>query len=478
MSLLSALLTHDQVVSPRKIDAAIQRQVISGGDFETNLLEVDALGEDTLSGYCAALLGLPPAARDEVLAADVTAVTRLPRELAARYQVVPLAVLGGKLVVVAAENLDASARRALESSAGLPVEVRAVTSFRLAWALWRYYQQPLSPRFLRLAERLNSLAAGPSPTITLPSPRPSVPSAPPSVAPPSKAANSAFAALAAMLDDDDDDDEEHPVGAQTTPVDPSPHVTKTHAAMEPPAVDVTPVSVLIDSFTQQPPGTRPSIPPPRFVEDPHQRTTVPGTMPRSSPPPATRPLPEAPIGDAVRRMGAALPPLDHLTESQRRLVAAKDREEVIDALLSHVVENWKYAALCVVHGDALEGLAARGEGVEGAALRATTLSMQSLPAVTAVKNTSEPAIVKLLGTPEGEFAVRLGRPMVPEAAVVPLTLRGRVTLLLWADLGADAITPLDLRALGLFAEDCASAFARLIVGGNRSSARGPGDQGA
>ena len=487
MSLLSALLTQDQVVSPRKIDAAIQRQVISGGDFETNLLEVDALGEDTLSGYCAALLGLPAAAREEVLTADITAVARLPRELAARHQLVPLAVLGGKLVVVAAENLDASARRALETAAGLPLEVRAVTSFRLAWALWRYYQQPLSPRFLRLAERLNSLAPGPSPTITLPSARPSVPATAPSVAPPSKAANSAFAALAALLDDDEDDEDdedggEQPAAAKSAPEEPPPHVTATRAAIVPPAVAVTPVAVTpvavwSDSFAQKPPGTRPSIPPPRFVEDPHQRTTVPVTMPRSSPPPATRPLPETAVGEAVRssvrRMGSVLPSLDHLTEAQRRLAAAKDREEVIDALLSHVLESWKYAALCVVQGDALEGLAARGEGVEGAALRATALSIQSLPAVATVKTTGEAAIVKLLGTPEGELARRLGRPTAPEAAVVPLTLRGRVTLVLWADLGGNVITPLQLRALGLFAEDCASAFARLIVERKRSSAPVP-----
>ncbi|MBK6532629.1 MAG: hypothetical protein IPF99_24445 [Deltaproteobacteria bacterium] len=40
-------------------------------------------------------------------------------------------------------------------------------------------------------------------------------------------------------------------------------------------------------------------------------------------------------------------------------------------------------------------------------------------------------------SPEAELALRLGRETAIEAAVVPLTLRGRVTLLLWkADLGA------------------------------------------
>jgi hypothetical protein len=481
MSLLSAILTQDQVVSPRKIDAAIQRQVISGGDFETNLLEVDALGEDTLSGYCAALLGLPAASRDEVLSADPVAVAHLPRELAARHQVVPLALVDGRLVVIGAENLDASARRALETAAGRPIEVRAVTSFRLAWALWRYYQQPLSPRFLRLAERLSALPPGPSPTVTLPSARPSVPAVAPSSAPPSKAVNSAFAALAALLDEDEDEDEDE------VPEEPPPHVTSTRAAIVPqspgptptlptPTV-ATPVTTRSEPSAQTPPGTRPSIPPPMFAEDQHQRSTVPVSVPRSAPPPATRPLPEAGATESVRsarRKGSVLPSLDHLTEAQRRLATAKDREEVIDALLAHVLEGWKYAALCVVQGDSLEGLAGRGEGLVGAGLRGVALPLKSLPAVAGVKASGEAAIVKLSGAPEAELAQRLGREAAVEAALVPLTLRGRVTLVLWADLGGDAITPLQLRALGLFAEDCASAFARLIVERKRTSVPVPG----
>ena len=481
MSLLSALLTQDQVVSPRKIDAAIQRQVISGGDFETNLLEVDALGEDTLSGYCAALLGLPAASRDEVLNADAAAVARVTRELAARHQVVPLAVTDGRLAVIAAENLDAGARRALEAATGMPLYVRAVTSFRLAWALWRYYQQPLSPRFLRLAERLTGLTPGPAPTITLPSARPSTPASAPSVAPPSKAANSAFAALAALLDDDEGDDEAEPV-----PDEAPPHVTATRAAIVPATDTATPVvvtppvatpsAVRSDPFAQKPPGTRPSIPPPMSPDDQHQRSTVPVQMPRpSETPPATRPLPDA--GDSgrifARPKGSVLPSLDHLTDAQRALAAARDREAVIDALFAQVLDGWRFAALFVVQGDSLECLSARGDGVDGAALRGVASSIKSLPAVAAVKSTGEAAVASLLDAPEAELARRLGRQAAVEAALVPLALRGRVTLVLWADLAGDAITPLVLRALALFADDCALAFARLIVERKRSSSPVP-----
>ncbi len=475
MSLLSALLTQDQVVSPRKIDAAIQRQVISGGDFETNLLEVEALGEDTLSSYCAALLGLTPAAREAVLGADPVAIARVSRELAARHQVVPLAFDSTRLLVIAAANLDAGARKALEAAAGVVVEVQAVTSFRLAWALWRYYQQPLSPRFLRLSERLNNVPPGSLAAVTLPSARVSVVPTAPSATPPSKAANSAIAALAALLDDDDDDE-------AAAPSEPPPNVTSTRAAISPEASVVTPVVPVAvarpEAVAQRPPGTRPSIPPPPIADDQQRRSTVPVAVPlATTPPPATRPLPETPVVEAPsvvsRRAGSVMPALDNLTGAQRALIVAKDREEVIDALLTHAMESWRYAALCVVQGDSLEGLSARGVGVEGAAVRSVSASIKALPAIAAVKASGESAIVKLLDQPEAEFARQLGRGDVTEAALIPLSMRGRVTLLLWADLGPDPVAPLVMRELTLFADDCAVAFARLIVERKRSSAAPP-----
>jgi hypothetical protein len=86
MSLLSALLTQDQVVSPKAIDEAISRQVLNGGDFETSLLEGGAVGEDTLARYCDTVQGLPHATREDVAAAEGRArhARRRPRTRRAR----------------------------------------------------------------------------------------------------------------------------------------------------------------------------------------------------------------------------------------------------------------------------------------------------------------------------------------------------------------------------------------------------------
>jgi hypothetical protein len=169
MSLLSALLTQDQVVSPKAIDEAIQRQVINGGDFETNLLEIGAIAEDTLAAYCAAIHGLAVCPREDVIHADPSALARIPAHLAEQHRVVALRIERARLVVCLAGPLSSSARSELEAAARMPVDARCVTSVRVGWALWRYYETEFSSRLQRLMTRLHTVAPGPIPTeVTIP----------------------------------------------------------------------------------------------------------------------------------------------------------------------------------------------------------------------------------------------------------------------------------------------------------------------
>ena len=76
MSALTSLLVRDRIVPVSKIEEALQLQVLSGGDIDTVLLEMDVVLEDVLSAYRAAMFGLLPATRDEVM--------RAPRDADAR----------------------------------------------------------------------------------------------------------------------------------------------------------------------------------------------------------------------------------------------------------------------------------------------------------------------------------------------------------------------------------------------------------
>ena len=82
MSALTSLLARDRVLSVSKIEEALTQQVLSGGDIETVLLELNFVPEDVLSAYRAALFGLLPATREEVMRASREALRQMPMELA------------------------------------------------------------------------------------------------------------------------------------------------------------------------------------------------------------------------------------------------------------------------------------------------------------------------------------------------------------------------------------------------------------
>ena len=321
MSLLSALLTQDQVVSPKAIDEAIQRQVISGGDFETNLLEVGAIGEDTLAGYCAVMHGLQPVARGELLRAAPDALARLPAMLVERHQALPLRVERGRLVVAVAAPLVHSARVELEVAARLPLDPRCVTSARLSWALARYFAVPLAPRLQRLVAKLDTAPPGPLPgEVTVPLTRPraggrtSVPSAAPS------AAIAAFDAAIA----DDDPSRASPLPPRVAPAaflasvgaDPSSVRTVVPTASSPPSTANT-QPLKRDTRTLPMEFAPPPLPGPSSI--PHRAPILPSAVPPSTAPaPIAKPLPYAQASDAAPRPAPLTPPSTRPLPQDRR----------------------------------------------------------------------------------------------------------------------------------------------------------------
>jgi hypothetical protein len=206
MTTLSALLAREHAVPPHKLDEAIQRQVLNGGDLETNLLEVQAISEETLTRLRAKLVELAPASRSELSNAESNALAKLDRLQCESFRVLPLRIEDGVLVVAVVDPPTEAARATLESAAKMPLSLRATLGFRLAWALAKHYGSELSPRLRRLADRLASgtFAA------------PVAPEKAPDAAPARSAGGvkvktavlSALSALSAALEDDEDEDRE------------------------------------------------------------------------------------------------------------------------------------------------------------------------------------------------------------------------------------------------------------------------------
>ena len=481
MSLLQDLLTQDHVVSAERMEDALRRQRAAGGDLATCLLEVGAVGEDTLAAYCGAVHSLRPAPRADIVEADPAEMARIPTELAVTAGAVALFVDESDVLQVAvAAPLDDAMLARLEQAAGRKVSLRVVTPFRLAWALWRYYGTALDARTAALAETLYDSDPGPMP-LRPSSRRESVVAAPAAEAPtPSQSPGGGrvLRSLAALLDDEDDDEDEDEVAPH------DPHDRPTSEALTP---VVRPAAPTMEKPTAEaaeqsaprsaPPSTRP-LPKPAGSAD---RLRLPGTrealaaplVPKFDAPAPTSSLSPAPPAAPVAPPAAPEEVLS-LPEAEAHLAAAEDRDAIIAAMLRHAVQDFAYAALFVVRGERAEGLASRGRGADSAAVRAVPVVLAEGSAARRARDTAQ-AVVTRVGadTPEAVLRAALGRDEADEVVLLPVPIQGKSALLLWVDAGPHRPGVLSVRALEAFVGRCGQAFERLVAARKQGASLAP-----
>ena len=166
-SRLSSLLVRDGVIGVKRMEKAFQRQVLFGGALDTILLEMNELPEQRLLQYLSLATGLPPATSRELADLDGAAVETCSRDLAERYQVVPLSFDGDALRVLARDPVDLGALEDLASDLGVPVQPFVAPEFRFELSFDRAFGRKSDQRFVRLAE-VAKKAAPPIPAVGKP----------------------------------------------------------------------------------------------------------------------------------------------------------------------------------------------------------------------------------------------------------------------------------------------------------------------
>ncbi|MBI2897640.1 MAG: hypothetical protein HYY06_29040 [Deltaproteobacteria bacterium] len=145
---------RDQIVGVRRIEEALQRQVVHGGDLETNLLELGAVSEDVLAQYRSQVEGLGFVPAGEVMHPDSEAAELLTPELAERHRMIPLRIEGTRLLVAVASPPPEGTLDELSFLLSLDFVPRITTELRIAAALAHVFGIPMAPRFARLSEKL------------------------------------------------------------------------------------------------------------------------------------------------------------------------------------------------------------------------------------------------------------------------------------------------------------------------------------
>ena len=143
---LASLLVRDRVLPVRKIEEALQTQVVAGGDLGTILLEMDAIAENVLASYLAAVTHFLPAARSEVMSPSKSALGFLTASDAERLRLLPIAIERGTMIFAGLAPVPTAVEEFLKDRSGFEVTVRIACEARLSAGLFKHYGVPLSAR--------------------------------------------------------------------------------------------------------------------------------------------------------------------------------------------------------------------------------------------------------------------------------------------------------------------------------------------
>lgn len=155
MSVLASLLVRDQLVAVDRVQEAIQQQVIRGGNLDTVLLELGCLSENQMNAYCAAVYGLMPATRAEVMQAQLATIRMLPREFAVRHRLIPLDSTEDTIVLAVDRSLPDAILREIALELGVDPVQRVVCSVRVEAGLAKHYDIEMTTRMRKLATELD-----------------------------------------------------------------------------------------------------------------------------------------------------------------------------------------------------------------------------------------------------------------------------------------------------------------------------------
>jgi hypothetical protein len=165
MSVLASILVRDQVIPVERVQEAIQEQVMRGGNLDTVLLELGLLRENEMNAYCAAVFGLLPGTRDEVMQAPIGTIRVLPREFAVRHRVIPVARTEDAVVLAVDRPLPEATLREISFELGIDPVQRVTCSVRIEAGLSKHYDIEMTTRMRYLNERLIAVPAGTVPYV-------------------------------------------------------------------------------------------------------------------------------------------------------------------------------------------------------------------------------------------------------------------------------------------------------------------------
>lgn len=444
MSTLTSLLVRDQIVSIRAIEEAIQRQVISGGDLPSVLLEMGAVSENTLVSYLAAQYGLAPAGREEVMSIPEAILGNVSAELAIDKRILPIGEAAGRLLIASARPLVGDERRELGFAIGSAIEIRITLDLRIAAGLHRHYGETLSRREQRLLRKIDAGAPGELRTVMPLDPN-------------------------RVFNRDDEERED----AEIRPLAPTrfTHEGKASQRAEQ-AQEAQEISQTVEperlSAAPRAPGraSNPALP-----ISPEVAAGSGDEARRSSPP----------IAQPVELLSAARPTSSQIERHRGPLTAkravemlgkAETRDEILAIAMAFIRQFFDYTALFVVHDDEAEGLDAYGSGPDYRAIQKLSVPLDAANAFGKTREERLPRVLRLgREESEREFIAKAKRESAQPSLVAPIAIEHRVILVLYADREGEELSIPDIPEVIAFLPRIGDALKQLILKRKRQTMR-------
>ncbi len=423
-------------INEEQLSRALQDHAFFGGRLGTSLIKLGYLDEETLGEYLADVSHARYATPEQLDNIPPEVIAAVPARLAARYRIVPIAIEGRKLHLAMRDPKDLIALDEIAFLTGLAIEPYVATDFRIVRAIERYYG-------LTLGTRTIPVSGGAKNPEVVPMKGPVA--VPPAAATPPKAE----LGLDGLPLDADPGDIDEPFVA-TRGGDPPARESGDEPA--PASLDEWRVAQadIPDEplLPASPPQARPAAAP------------SPANA-RSSPPPPSPPAPprQASVAPATVPFPAA-----SIEAVTARLRAAETRDEVFDAILEFTSVRFRRAALFVVQQDRILGWSGRGDGLIPTRIRNVTVPLDRPSLFVFFRSGGDYYYGPVPDLPaNARFYLDLGCPPPSRVLLLPLTIKDRPAVILYADTGPDASKAPDIQLFRRLLAKAALALEVLIL---------------
>jgi hypothetical protein len=436
MKLGSWLIARGRITGVQ-LKRALLDQSFYGGYLSSSLIKLGYVDEETLGQYLSETFQAPFATAERFSDISPEVLRMVPRAMAGKHQVVPLAVAGRKLQLAIMNPRDILVLDEIAFLTGLQVEAWVSSENVLLDALEKHYQIPRPVRE------------------TIP--------------------------LAGRGEDFDGDDRAQP--APLPPALPTPPAPSTPLREEL-GLDGRPISAAGDAEFQAVPKAaesrpEPSAPLPRTIEEWRDQETAQEPAAVPSPPASGGPGARGPVieHEPAFRAGRAPatttkpsltlvppPPPASLEDLSQRLKNSTGRDEIFEALVAFAGARFVRTALFVVMQEKVIGWGGRGEGFDPGRIRATTIAFSASSIFSYFRMGSEFYFGPVPDLPANrQFYRDLGTEVPERVLLIPIQIKGRLIALLYGDNGTGRREEPDIQLFRRLAQKASLALEILIL---------------